>query len=143
MSFDIRIVNGDIAIDEIGQLALVRNIDKVAQDVLRIIMTSKGSDPFDTSYGISTTDRAIGAMPTTAIISTALEAEITTSLQKLVREQNRLSIVQTLTADERIREIDSVVVEQDPIEPRQLNVSISMTLETLEPITIQTHLQSS
>jgi len=142
MSFDVQILNGDLNLDSLGQLALVRNIDKVAQDVLRVIMTTRGSDPFDTSYGISTTNRAIGSMPTTSIISATLEAEISNSLQKLIREQNRLSTVQTLTADERIREIDSVVVEQDPIEPRQLTVSISMTLETLEPITIQTTLQS-
>jgi phage baseplate assembly protein W len=141
MSFDVAIVNGDLSIDDLGQLALVRDINKVAQDVVRVITTTKGSDPLNTSYGISSLTRAIGAMQATGTLAATLEAEITTSLNNLIAEQDRLALIQTLTTAERIQQIDSVVVTLEPADPRQLNVAISMTLESLEPITLSTSLQ--
>lgn len=141
MSFDVTIVNGDLLIDDLGQLSLVRNINKVAQDVIRVITTTKGSDPLNTAYGISSLTRAIGAMQATGTLAATLEAEITTSLNNLIAEQDRLALIQTLTTAERIQQIDSVVVTLEPADPRQLNVAISMTLESLEPITLSTSLQ--
>jgi len=141
MSFDVAVINGDLSIDDLGQLALVRDINKVAQDVIRIITTTKGSDPLNTLYGISSLTRAIGAMQATGTLAATLEAEITTSLNNLIAEQDRLALIQTLTTAERIQQIDSVVVTLEPTDPRQLNVAISMTLESLEPITLSTSLQ--
>lgn len=138
MSFDIKIVNGDISFDGQGRAELVRNNNKLVQSVLKLISTSLGSDPFEPGYGLGITVDSLGSVTTASVTTQKLEAEILSGIQVLQAEQQTLARTQVLTPGEIIQNIDFVVVEQDASDPRQYNIFIELTTLEQTPITINT-----
>ncbi len=138
MSFDLELVNGDIAFDAQGRLELVRDTDKLTQDVLKILETTLGSDVFDQNYGVSVNQNTVGQVIANNSIPAQVQAEIQGQLVKLQQEQQALASVQVITPAERIQLINNVTVVRDSIEPRQLNISIQLTAQNTTPITINT-----
>ena len=142
MAFDIKIQNGDIAFDAQGRIELVRNNNKLVQEVLKLINTTLGYDPFDPSYGISATTNTLGSISTSSVTSQRLESEITRGLQRLKAEQLSLERQQILTPGERIENINSIIVEQDETDPRQYNIFIELTTGEQTPITVTAEIQA-
>lgn len=142
MAFDMRIQNGDIVFDDQGRIELVRNNNKLVQEVLKLINTTIGYDPFNPNYGISATADTLGSITTANITSQRLESEITRGLQLLQDEQQSLSRQQIITPGERIVNIDNIIVEQDEIDPRQYNIFIELTTGEQTPITVTTEIQA-
>lgn len=136
MSFDVKLVKGDLSFDDQGRIELVRNNNKLVQEVLKLISTTLGSDAFVSNYGISGINDLTGSYTTAAITEQRLESEIRTGIENLLVEQRELIRQQVLTPGERIRNIDRVVVEQDELDPRQYNVYIELTTGELTPITV-------
>ena len=52
MSFDLKIINGDLVIKN-GQLTTVVDSEKLIQDILKICLTEAGSNPMQPWYGSS------------------------------------------------------------------------------------------
>lgn len=138
MSFDFRIINGDISFDDQGRTELVRNNNKLVQAVLKLISTTLGSDPFEPSYGLGITSASLGTLTTANITQQKMESEITSGLEALQAEQQSLAQIQVLTPGEIIQNIDYVVVEQDETDPRQYNIFIELTTLERTPITVTT-----
>lgn len=138
MAFDVKLVNGDVSFDASGRLELIRESDKVIQEVLKVVGTSISSDLFNADYGLSVTTSSIGRPLSDASVFGIVQIELRKQLDQLMKEQRYLATVQTLAPSERIKQIDNITVERDSSEPRQLNISIDLTLQSTEPITIQT-----
>jgi len=138
MSFDIKIINGDLAFDEQGRAELVRDNNKLVQSVLKLISTTLGSDPFEPGYGLGVTTESLGSITTASVTTQKLEAEILAGVEALQAEQQSLMRTQVLTPGEIIQNIDYVVVEQDASDPRQYNIFIELTTLERTPITINT-----
>lgn len=142
MAFDLRIRNGDLLFDEQGRIELVRNSNKLTQEILKFVTTTRGSDPYNPDYGLTITEASIGSVVSTLGLETSVEAEITTGLERLQAEQQVLQTQQRLTPSELLQQIDRVSVEQDTTDPRQFNIFISVTTQALTPITIDTAIRA-
>jgi phage baseplate assembly protein W len=142
MAFDLKIVNGDFSFDLAGRIELVRNNDKVVQEVLKLIGTTLGSDPFNPNYGVSVTESSIGKVSRASLTTQQLESEILTGIETLQREQQSLVRQQILTAAELIERIDGVSVVQDESDPRQYNIFIELTTKGQTPITVNTAIRA-
>lgn len=142
MSFDIKIISGDFSFDSQGRFNLVRDNNKLVQDVLKLINTTLGADAFVPNYGVSITNVSIGALTTANVIAQQLEAEILTGIQRIQQEQQSLEQQQLLTPAERIQNIDQVFVEQDEVDPRQYNIFIELTTQARTPITVNTEVRA-
>lgn len=143
MSFDVKVVNGDLSFDSQGRVDLVRDTNKLVQDVHKIIQTTRGYDPFDPRYGLTISTSAIGRPQSNPMLTSQVQAELQEQLDRLRKEQVALSGRQVITAEETIKQIDNVTVEQDTTDPRQINITIELTTQAQSPITVQDFIRLS
>lgn len=126
MSFDLRLKNGDIAIGNDADIAIVSNSAKLVQDVIKIITTPIGENIFQPAIGSQINKRLIGqvltAQNTISILKASVE-EALTNLQKLQKQQSQ---TQTLSPSETLVQINDISVSRDSSEPRQLNVILKL-----------------
>lgn len=126
MSFDLKLVNGDLVIGSDGDVAKVENTDKLVQDILKIILTPVNGNPFHPAYGSYLTNSLIGNnLPDSFVISTA-ENQIKDSLQTLMKQQKIQSTRQPVTASEALAAIQSVKVERNLVDPRFFQVLVNV-----------------
>lgn len=142
MSFDVKLLNGDVIFDTQGRLELVRDSNKIVQSVLKLLGTTIRSDPYSPEFGVSVTEDSVGSPIRSFAITQRFENEIEDGLLRLKREQQALSNFQFLTTAERIRSIDRVFVEMDKTDPRQFNVEIVLTTFSQTPITVEANIRA-
>ncbi len=137
MSFDLYGINGDLELGANGDVRRVTDSDKLAQDVLKLLNTTLGSDPFYPGYGSVITATSLG-MPNDNPESLVSRAQIvlTEVLQLLVNTQEAQSTYQSLTDAETIVDFDTPIVEVDPAEPRQINILVNALSRALTPLSI-------
>ena len=126
MSFDLALNKGDISIGSDGDLKKVRDTPKAIQDVLKILHSPVGSNPFFPQIGNSLTIQNIGENINREFAETKATASIQKSLQLLQAIQARQETLQVVTAGEKIIGIIDISAEQDPTEPRQFNIKVTV-----------------
>jgi phage baseplate assembly protein W len=136
MSFDLRIIEGDIVINRRGDVDNVVNSDKLAQDVLKVLNTTLGSDPFNPNYGSLLTAASIGQMSNIDIVTVQIQNIIEQSLQSLIQMQTLQKTYQYVSDAETIVDFDSPIVEQSATDPRQYNITVSAVSRDMTPITM-------
>ena len=137
MSFDIRLTDGDIQLGGNGDVDRVVDSDKLAQDVIKLLNTTIGSDPLNPNYGSTLTSSNIGqAIASPDNMAAQAQAVISQGLDQLIALQGLQRTIQTVTDAETILDFDAPVVEIDPIEPRQFNITVNAISRDLTPITI-------
>lgn len=136
MSFDILATNGDIQFNNRGDVAKVVDSDKLAQDVIKMLNTTLGSDPLNPSYGSPLTVNLVGRVPSREIAQMKVAQILEESLDKMIRLQDFQRTYQVLTDAETIVEFESPIVEQDSLDPRQYNIVINAISRDLTPITL-------
>lgn len=137
MSFDIHLNNGDIQLDAAGNLIKVENTDKLVQDVMKILYTTQGSDPFNPFYGSILTEENIGIAMLPSILEAKAREAIYNSLETLRQNQAQQELYQELTSAEKLVGVADLIVEQDKTEPRQYNVILTVLTEEMTPITLE------
>lgn len=137
MAFDLRLLDGDISFDAQGNLETVTNTDKLTQEIVKLLHTPKGTNPFDPAYGTSLTEDQIGTIPDKRIIAAKVEEEINSNLQRLITEQTKLRTMQPLTKAELLAEVSNVEVSRDKFEPRQWNIIVTVLAYDLTPLTFE------
>ena len=60
MSYDLRVINGDLSIGSDGDLVKVTDSDKLVQDILKILTTPLNTNKFLPTYGSPITKTLIG-----------------------------------------------------------------------------------
>lgn len=136
MSNDLQIVNGDLAITPDGDLNLISESTKLRQDLLKISLTTQGTNRYHPWYGNAVGLANIGQsahLPSTvkSIASTTLKE----SLGNLILLQREQRLRQEVTPGEAILNIKDIIVEQDEIDPRQYNIKYFVVNESLLEVT--------
>lgn len=135
MSFDIKLENGDIFVDNNGETQIVTGLEKLKQDVAKMILTEIGSNIYHPWYGSELTDSIVGRATTANIIARNAEITITDALENLAFLQTEQTQFQNVTPAETMGAIKEVAVEREPLDPRQWNIRVSVITRALTEIT--------
>lgn len=136
MSFDIRAISGDLEFGSNGDLALVIDSDKLAQDVIKIVNTTLGTDPLNPSYGSTLTSASIGQGIDPLMVTTRTQFIIAQALERLLEIQSFQRTIQFVSDAEAIVDFDTPIVSQDSTDPRQFNVIITAIARDETPLTL-------
>lgn len=135
MSFDLKIVNGDLVINQ-GALQTVVDSEKLIQDILKICLTDVGSNPLHPSYGSFLSRSVIGNALQTNVVVQIAKSQINSCLVNLqTLQQLQVKSFQRVTADEQLAAITGISVVRSGFDPRLFNVKISCMTKGFQPIT--------
>jgi phage baseplate assembly protein W len=135
MSFDLKIVGGDIAISSSGDAELVFNNEKLRQDIVKILITKVGSNKYHPNYGSEMGDLQIGNVADVNFLELDLQSSAEEAIRKLILLQRKQSRVQFLSPAEVIVDIVEVSVARDINDPRAWNIFISVLTQKLTTLT--------
>lgn len=134
MSFDLKIKNGDLQISNTGDLQKVQDTDKLIQDILKIVTTPLGGNPFFPWYGSSISSSLIGNPFSFQFVGSMASSQIKESLETLRKWQNaQTSSGQTVSPAELLAAIQEVKVERNQIDPRYFRVVIKALTKAFTP----------
>ena len=125
MSFDLKLEQGDIRLNDANDLATVENGEKLTQDILKIVTTQLGANKRFPWYGCPITQSMIGRAFDSIFIQTVSTNQLRfsiTNLERLQKEQLRTD--QVVTAQEQISTLQNVSINQNKIDPRFFNIDL-------------------
>jgi phage baseplate assembly protein W len=134
MSFDLKITNNDLSINPDGTLQTVQDNEKLVQDVLKILLTSKGSNKIFRWYGSLLGTRIIGNLLNASQLETEIARSVQESLSNLIALQQTQSRSQYVSAGEMIATIRGVSVLRDETDPRIYEIGVSVLTRKLNVI---------
>lgn len=135
MSFDLALNKGDLSVGSDGDLSKTRNTSKIVQDILKVLHTPVGSNPYFPSLGNTLTSTNIGQNINKQFAETKVASVITQSIQTLqAMQRNQTASGQTVTPEETIVAIQQVTAEQDPTEPRQYNITVIVQTQAIDAL---------
>lgn len=126
MSFDLKLENGSFSFKS-GEVVVVNDIEKLKQDVAKIIITELGSVRLHNWYGTTLLGDAIGTSSSRQNLKSEVIRSVSAAMNnlKLIQEQNEKS-GQILTSKEVIGSIDDVDC-LDTTDPRQVIILVKIT----------------
>lgn len=135
MSFDLKINQGDLVITQ-GDLKTVVDSEKLIQDILKMALTTAGSNPIHPWYGSFVSRTLIGNPNHSSVLVQIAKSQLTTAFQNLQELQNlQVQSYQRVSADEQIATISDISIVQSQIDPRLFDVVIKALTKGLKPIT--------
>ena len=135
MSYDIKIVNGDFLVSPNGEVQTVESLEKLKQDVTKILLTELGSNVYHPWYGSELADGVVGYATSAQVIAQNAELVITNALENIMALEVEQMANQTVTPQEALGAIQEVSVEQEPSDPRQWNIRVKVLTRALTEIT--------
>lgn len=137
MSFDLKLVNGDLTLSASKDLDIVKDNEKLYQDMLKIIISPLGSNKIHTWYGSSVNTSLIGNPLSESIFTDAAEQQVISALENLQMLQKTQAKTQNVSNYERIVSIKYVSVEQSDTDPRLIEVKASVITGGLKNVGIK------
>lgn len=135
MSFDLKIQGGDLVINN-GLLQTVVDTEKLIQDILKLCLTTAGSNPLHPWYGSFITRTLVGNPLHTTVLVQIGKSQLNTALQNLKDLQDiQLKSFQRVSADEQIAAILDISINRNQIDPRLFSVTVQALTKGLKPIT--------
>lgn len=134
MSFDFKILNGDLVIGTNGDLSQVQNTEKLVQDVLKMLMTEIGSNQFFAWIGSPLSSTMIGSGYDEEFISSMAENQIRSSLETLQNLQREQGNKQIVTPGELLAAIKSVNIVRNEVDPTFFSVLLSILTKNLTTV---------
>lgn len=134
MSFDLKIKNGDLVLDQSGSLSIVSGNNKIRQDIVKILLTRIGDNKFHASYGSDIGILKIGEVTDTTILELDIKRSVEDAIRYLIFLQKNQSKNQILSLSEVIIDISSIETERDSEDPRLYNIYISVLTQKLDII---------
>lgn len=135
MSFDLKISNRDLVIKN-GSLKTVQDSEKLIQDILKMCLTTAGSNPMFPWYGSFLSRSIIGSAQNTSVLVQISKTQLSTALDNLKSLQElQVKSFQRISADEQISAILDISVNRNQIDPRFIDVKIKVLTKGLQPIT--------
>lgn len=126
MSFDLKVVNGDLVIKN-ADLAKVTGNDKLIQDLLKIALTTAGANVLQPWYGSLISKTLIGSYISSDIVIDAAKTQLQNAIQNLKNLQNlQVASGQKVTPDEQISFISDISVVRNNIDLRLFYVTIKV-----------------
>jgi phage baseplate assembly protein W len=135
MSFDLKIINGDLSIKN-GALEQVIDSEKLVQDILKICLTPVGSNPLFPWYGSLLTRAIVGMTIDPDIVVEMSKSQLTTALENFKNLQGlQVKNLQRISADEQLAGILNIAVNRNALDPRVYEIVIKVLTKGSKPIT--------
>lgn len=135
MSFDLKIKNKDLVVAN-GSLQTIIDSEKLIQDILKICLTTAGSNIYHPWYGSFLSRTIIGNPLHTSILVQVAKSQLNTALDNLRNLQNaQIQSFQKISADEQISAIADISIIRNQIDPRLFDIQIKVITKGLKPIT--------
>jgi hypothetical protein len=132
MSFDLQIVNGDLSIANNGDLAIVEDVQKLIQDILKMCITPAGALAFYPWFGSVMSRGLIGSVYDDRFLTSTSISQLTSSLNNLKALQlEQAKTSQPITPGEHIAAIKSIDVQRSTNDPRYFAVYVSVITKAL------------
>lgn len=131
MSFDLKLIKNGLALNPDGSLQTVSENIKLAQDVLKIVLTSSGSNKIFRWYGSNLSSRVIGNIFSVAELETEISRTIQDAISNLIALQKSQSKTQYVSAGETIAAVRYVRALKSETDPREYEVAISLLTRKL------------
>ncbi len=131
MSFDLKIVNNDLSINPDGSLQTVQDNDKLAQDIIKAVLTPSGSNRFFRWYGCTIGIKTIGQNLNQMLAQIEIERSIQDTLSNLISIQRTQALSQYVSAGETLAAIQEISIIRDQNDPRQYQIAISVITKQL------------
>lgn len=127
MSFDLKILNGDLVIGKNSDLDIVEGTEKLTQDILKIAVTPLGALVLAPWYGSSISKTLIGNAFDTKFISGIASGQLRNALETLMSLQKfQAQSNQIVTPEEQIAAIENVGIQRNSTDPRFFSIFISV-----------------
>lgn len=134
MSFDLKISGGDLVIKN-GQLKSVIDSEKLIQDILKICLTTAGSNPIHPWYGSFISRTIVGNPNYNSMLIQIGKSQLNTALQNLKDLQDlQVKSFQRVSADEQIAAIQDISININNIDPRLFDVTVRVVSKGLKPV---------
>jgi len=134
MSFDLKIVGNDVGINPDGSLQTVRDNEKLKQDILKAVLTARGTNKFHQWYGSTISQNLIGHTLDISQIDAETKSSIQETLSTLMALQSAQARVQYVSPGETLAGVNDIVVVRDPSDPRQWSITIIALTRQLLPV---------
>lgn len=134
MSYDIKLNRGDLVINN-GDLQTAVDSEKLIQDILKICLTSAGSNPLHPWYGSFITRSVVGSAMDTNMLIQIGKSQLTTALENLKNMQDfQFKSFQDITGDEHLGAILDIIITRNIRDSRFFDVKIKALTKGLKPI---------
>jgi phage baseplate assembly protein W len=133
MSFDLKISQGDLTLDQDGDLEKVEESDKLVQDILKILMTPIGANVFFTWYGSPLSETAVGQVLDRTFVNSVVTQIIRSNLETLQKLQKQQSMGgQRVSANELLAAIQTVNINRNTVDPTYWSIFIQVLTKGLK-----------
>ena len=136
MSFDLKLLGGNLTIKN-GDFDTVENSDKLVQDILKLVSTQLGSNPFFPAYGSPISQVLVGSVLETEFVEDIATQQLRSSLERLQQlqfEQSKQN--QIVTPEEQIAAIEDVRVSQARDDPRYYIVNLTVISKAFQRVPV-------
>lgn len=124
MSFDLKVVNGDLVLKN-SDFSVVRDNDKLAQDLIKIALTEVGSNVLQPWYGSLLSRTLIGSVLNADIVISSATSQLQNAIENLKKLQNlQVSSGQKVSPSEQIAAVSAINIERNNVDPRLFSVLI-------------------
>jgi hypothetical protein len=126
MSFDLKVLNGDLVIAN-SDFAIVQGNDKLVQDLLKIALTEAGGNVLNPWYGTLISKSLIGSVLQNDILLSVAQTQLQNAIENLKKLQNlQVASGQSVSPDEQIAFIQNISITQSPFDPRLYQTTINV-----------------
>lgn len=135
MSFDFKLVNGDLSIVN-GRPEVVENEFKLVQDMLKMLFTTTGESTAHPWYGTPLLNRVIGQNNNLDLLQVDVEDSVNYALNNLqLLQELQEKDNQFISPKEAISSVEEVEIKLDSNDPRKLVIKIRILSRSNEVIT--------
>jgi phage baseplate assembly protein W len=137
MSFDLKLFGGDLVIRN-GDFETVEDSDKLVQDILKLVSTQLGSNPFFPAYGSPISQVMVGSVFEREFAEDIATQQLRASLERLQDLQlDQIRQNQIVTPSEQIAAIEDVRVSQAQNDPRYYIVNLTVISKAFQRVPVQ------
>lgn len=124
MSFDLKIKGGDLVITQ-SKLETVIDSDKLIQDILKICLTTAGSNPLQPWYGSLLSRTIVGNPNQNSILIQMSKSQLDACLNNIKTLQElQIKSFQRISADEQLGAVLDISIVRNQIDLRLFDVRI-------------------
>lgn len=135
MSFDLKVRNGDLVLNR-GDFQTVVDSEKLIQDILKICLTTAGSNPMHPWYGSYVSRSLVGSGLSTDIIFQLGQTQLQNAMEILKSLQDaQVKQFQRVSPDEQINSILDISINRNTRDPRLFDVIIKVVSKGFKPVT--------
>lgn len=134
MSFDLKLKNGDLIITN-GKLQTVIDSEKLIQDILKLCLTTAGTNPLHPWYGSFISRTIVGNPLNSEVLVQISKAQLNTALTNLQNLQTQqVKSFQRVSADEQLGVISDISIVRNAVDPRLFDIVIKAKTKGIKPI---------